>query len=236
MKKVAVRMDGGMGRTLCAIPSLLKLSKNVDVTILAYSFPEMYSGLGLKVVMVDEWGLYREHVSDKEILCPEPYYNLGWRKGKLNIVEAFAEELGVKLDSNLPALPSLKGVSVDDLGTYIILQPDGAMHSMTNEEVQTLLQPNTESESPLQVYSIGTERDFDGVTKLGFMPTLCYIKYIVNASKFFGVESSGYHIAASAGVPNVVLCYETSGYKLYDTSTKIIREGYEDAPIVSPRL
>ncbi|TGW14446.1 hypothetical protein EIL50_05505, partial [bacterium NHP-B] len=94
MKKLAVIIDGGLGRVLCAIPALQELNKKHELIVLTGGWEYAYTGSGLNVLSMGTPNLQFK-LEGFEVVKPEPYWNLDYRSGKLNLVEAFLTELGL---------------------------------------------------------------------------------------------------------------------------------------------
>lgn len=238
--KYLIVLDGGLGRTLCALPAIKQFAKKHDTIIITGNWGEAFFYSGLKVIPAGPRGSYSAFIEDRKVLVPEPYYNPRWLRGEITLVEAFAQELNVKLPKDpLPMLPPLHNVSLpheaEDID-YTVIQPGGSVNAMTMEEMQEILAENATRECPETIFIVGTEETFDGAVTLYGLPVEMYFKLIAGAKKFIGCESSGYHIAAAAGVPHTVYTAETSGYKFYPSTKQVIRPGFEGFPIISPRL
>lgn len=243
--KLAVMVDGGMGRVLCAIPALQQLNKMYDLIVLSGGWLQAYKGSGLHVIPM---GLPDQDLilAAYEIWKPEPYWTVAYRKGEQNMVEAWYEVLRLQVPEgpNLPyrtdtrAVPAVvtapkKVLMVQPLGSGGLADP----RSMTQDELKYCVDKFKEEFS---VFILGCNAE-----QLGFTPEdatfvemgqeISFIKYIQMAHLFIGCDSAGLHIAAAAGVPAVAHLSVTSGVKYYPELKIVTRPGHEDMR-TCPRL
>lgn len=244
MKKLAVMIDGGLGRVLCAIPALKELNTKHDLVVLTGGWEFAYSGSGLKVHPLGKPGL-QYILEGYEIVKPEPYWNLEYRTGKANLVEAFYQELNLTVpkSESVPYSPDLRQIpaSIYSERPILMLQPHGSggeadSRSMTRREVIEVIEKYRKEYS---IFIIGTEVDFgfedDSVQQIKNIAEPAFIRYIQLADLIVSCDTAGLHIAAAMGTPHVAYLATTSGVKYYEKTSKIIREGFKDMR-VNPRL
>lgn len=244
--KLAVIIDGGLGRCLCAIPALQQLAKTKEVIVLSGGWLEAYRGAGLTVYPL---GLpsQDEMVEGYDVIKPEPYYDIDYREGSINMVTCFYKLLGVEPEDR-GAVPvpfktdTTKAASFPVTGKPLcVIQCHGAggesdPRSMTNAELDTYVNKYYQSHT---VVIVGTKTQFnypEGTVMVH--PELgpyFFFRYVQEAAVFVGCDSSGLHIRAAAGKPSEVLLSTTAGVPLYPDCEITVRPGCEGLNI-SPRL
>jgi predicted RNase H-related nuclease YkuK (DUF458 family) len=243
--KIAVMLDGGLGRVLCAIPALQELAKTCELIVVSGGWVSAYKGSGLKVIpmsLPNQAELLEEFV----IIKPEPYWELAYRKGTANLVGAFYLALGIDMPLNKPFLPfatDTRGVGIKIISPKPVLmfQPHGSgggvdARSMTDEEIEKVVNKYKKEYS---IFLIGCDADLklstEDVTVIKDITEPAFIRYIQACKIFVGCDSAGLHIASASKIPVVAYLSITSGIKYYKTTSKVIRKGYEDMRI-NPRL
>jgi hypothetical protein len=89
-KPYVVQIDGGIGRVLCSVPAVEKLSKTRDVIVIT-SHPEIFWH---NPYIYKVYGLGREYIWDDvikngEFLYPEPYYNYKYYTQEHHLIQSF---------------------------------------------------------------------------------------------------------------------------------------------------
>lgn len=108
-------IDGGLGRAISAIPSLIKFhnkNKDQDWVILApawgpiyWSIPELQD----RVYTGDEKGIFDNLIKKtKKFIHPEPYHNPRYFRQEIGLFEAFDEEINLTTDHKDLGPPVLK--------------------------------------------------------------------------------------------------------------------------------
>lgn len=107
-RKVAVFLNGGIGRVVTAIPALEKLNKTTDLLIVCESGLEAFLGhpeLQDKAFHPDTKGLFQRELRHREMLSPEPYRDTGYVNQQRSLAQAFDYLLNG--DANSPAHPTI---------------------------------------------------------------------------------------------------------------------------------
>ena len=244
MDKLAVIIDGGLGRVLCAIPALQELNKKHDLIVLTGGWEFAYSGSGITVHQLGKPGL-QDILDGYPVVKPEPYWNMDYRTGKANLVEAFYQELNLTVPKGecLPYNPDLRHMpaSIHSDRPVLILQPHGSggeadSRSMTRKEVAEVI---NKYHKEYAIFIIGTDVDFgfdkEVAQQIKNIAEPVFIRYVQIADLVVSCDSAGLHIAAAMGIPHVAYLSTTSGVKYYKKTSNIVREGFEDMR-VNPRL
>lgn len=243
--KIAVMLDGGMGRVLCAIPALQEFAKTCELIVISGGWLSAYIGSGLNVFPM---GLANqaELLKDFHIIKPEPYWELAYRNGKVNLVDAFYIALGLTVPLKGEHLPfktdtRKTGVKIISDKPILMFQPYGAggatdARSMTSSEI---IEAVNKYKKEYSIFLIGCNDDLgfpkEDITVIKDIQEPAFIRYIQICKMFVGCDSSGLHIASAAKIPVVTYLSVTSGIKYYKNTSKIIRKDYEDMRI-NPRL
>lgn len=241
-EKLAVMLDGGLGRVLCAIPALQELSKQHELVVVSGGWLSAFQGSGLTVYPM-KLANQADLLDGFRIIKPEPYWELCYRNGTMNLVEAFNASLGVKTTAKVPFETDTRSVGsiVKSSKPILILQPHGAggeadTRSMLLEEVVSVVNEYKETHN---IFIVGTPFKYnfpkEHAQQVEKLTEGAYIRTIQNCDLFVGCDSSGLHIAAAAGVKHIAYLATTSGVRYYDDTDKRIRKGYEDMRL-NPRL
>lgn len=108
MTKKTLLIDGGLGRVITAIPALEKFVKqNPETNIVTYGWtPILWGNRVLKDFITDNMtkGLL-EKIRHTKIIKPEPYFNSDYINGKINLADAWNQE--INNDQESMPLPQL---------------------------------------------------------------------------------------------------------------------------------
>lgn len=138
-------IDGGLGRTVAAMPALEKFAENnPDCNIVTYYWTQIFWGnkiLTERTIDANTKGLF-DKIKDTKIIKPEPYYNVNFNNERINLIQAFDEEIN-EVPGNL-SKPKLKFSSVElasvkdrlDVGRkkIIFFQPFSSTANFNNGE------------------------------------------------------------------------------------------------------
>jgi len=108
-RNTAFYINGGIGRTICAIPALEKyLENNPDDDFIIFSewAYEAFSGhpnLHTRSYPVNTPHLFRDQIKNRNVVMPEPYNVWEYYNQKCNIAQAFDIEINGSFDQTLPA-------------------------------------------------------------------------------------------------------------------------------------
>mgnify|MGYP005992825365 CR=1 FL=1 len=242
-EKLAVMLDGGLGRVLCAIPALQTLAEEFELLVISGGWLEAYKGSGLKVLPMNLPN-QADLLDGYRVIKPEPYWELSYRDGRHNLVDAFHKALNLDLPKKaLPFRTDTRGVgsAVKASRPTLILQPVGAggpvdTRSMTKTEIESDIDKYKKEYS---IFLVGTKEDLGvdtkEVTVVKDLKNAAFIKVVQSCALFIGCDSSGVHIAAAAGVPHILYAATTSGIKYYENTSKFVRKGFEGMR-TNPRL
>lgn len=242
-EKLAVMLDGGLGRVLCAIPALQVLAEEFELLVISGGWLEAYKGSGLTVLPM---GLPNQAdlLDGYRVIKPEPYWELSYRDGRHNLVDAFFKALNLDLPKKgLPFKTDTRsaGSVVKSPKQVLMFQPIGSggiadSRSMTKEEIESVVEKYKKEYS---IFLVGTDENFgfkkEDVTPVKDLKEAAFIRVIQECDLFVGCDSAGLHIAAAAGVPHIAYLASTSGVKYYESTSKIVRENYEGMR-TNPRL
>ena len=101
--KTTFLIDGGLGRQIAAIPALEKyVTKHPDTNIITYFWTPIYWGnpiLSDRTFDSNTKGIF-QMIKDTKIIKPEPYYNTNYINSKINMADAFNEEINGDNEKN----------------------------------------------------------------------------------------------------------------------------------------
>jgi ADP-heptose:LPS heptosyltransferase len=92
---ITICLDGGAGRVFTAIPALEKFVKahpKDKIKILVYGWADLFFGHPLlhELVYFSDSKESMDHINESDVLiCPEPYHNIDYIKGKLSLSQTF---------------------------------------------------------------------------------------------------------------------------------------------------
>tara|TARA_R100001463_G_scaffold136443_1_gene201809 strand:- start:2514 stop:3440 length:927 start_codon:yes stop_codon:yes gene_type:complete len=164
--KTVINIDGGAGRAIAAIPSLIKYSKkNEDFKIMLHGWDSLYWGipeLHERVFNPDQKGAFEQFFLDAElVLNPEPYRVPGYYRQEKSLAEAFDYLINETDDHSDLGIPTLKTNRNEELqaATFIqqtkqqqkkqktiVIQPFG--RSMEKPQENALLDQSSRSINP----------------------------------------------------------------------------------------
>jgi len=258
--KKTLIIDGGLGRHVCAIPALEKFVElNPNSKIVTNFWTSIFWGnrkLQNHIFDASFKDIYQE-IKDSDIRKIEPYYNRNFLNEKINLVQAFDEEINNTSENLKPKIYLSKKELYDAkkvLGTnkkIIAYQPFGStstfeLDSIIDESVRSLnlktaiclLELFLSNGYKVLLYDNRGYPFFDrqGVINVMNLDHRTASAFIAESDYFVGIDSSGQHIAHAFDKPGTTFFGGTSkinfGYP--DWFTVITRENYKDkhyAPI-----
>jgi hypothetical protein len=216
-------IDGGLGRNVCAIPALEQyVRNNPDTLIITHHWTAIFWGNKLltdNVFDAQTKGLF-EKVKCTKIIKPEPYFNSNFLNERINMVQAFGEELEIDCEGEYPKLyfsrtelnnsrqfidSSKKTIVFQPFGSSAVFQNgdviDITCRSMTFENAKFVL--DSLKKLNYQVLLIDSKGVFDPneYQNLDHLPYRDFSSVIANSDYFLGVDSCGQHIAHALGKP-----------------------------------
>ena len=223
-------IDGGLGRTITAIPALEKFVKKYPKTvILNYGWTPILFGNPILTNHVFDQGTKNmfQRIKDSKITKPEPYYNSDYLNGKINLADAFNQD--INRDREKMPIPKIylseteiRNGKVVKRGSSptIAFQPFGSTANITQEGVEdnTLRSLNRETTEAIvkylrnegfNIYLI-TDKMIPWLSKNDFIdyqaPFVRELSAAISHCDYFiGVDSSGQHIARSYNIPGTVI-------------------------------
>jgi hypothetical protein len=101
-------INGGAGRVVSSIPALekyYKLNPNDNFTVLVQGWESLFWShpiLQTKVFSSNQKGNFDRYIKNSKVVCPEPYHNTDFFNQKINMTQAFDQEINQTKDhSNL---------------------------------------------------------------------------------------------------------------------------------------
>lgn len=92
-------INGGAGRVICAIPALEKYSKlnpQDDFRVIVHGWESIlwsHPTLQHRTFGAHQKGTFEQHIKNAKVMAPEPYYNQRFYNQKINLIQAFDEEI-----------------------------------------------------------------------------------------------------------------------------------------------
>ena len=229
--KTTIIIDGGLGRQITAIPALEKyVKKNPDTIIISHFWTQIVYGnpiLQDKIYDVSTKGLF-DIVKDSKIIRPEPYYNTDYINGRINLIDAFNQE--INQDNEKLSIPKLYLTYVElEIGRnkiqpnhqkVLCFQPfgstanfskdsviDTSIRSLTKDAMLHIIHRMKKANIKVALYD---DRqipflNYDDVLNMGQGSCRDWAGVIANCHYFLGVDSSGQHIARTFNIPGVVI-------------------------------
>lgn len=106
-------INGGAGRVITAIPALEKyhrLNPDKEFNVIVHGWEGLYWSHPLlqpRTIGVHQKNLFEDYVKDREIVCPEPYYQNDYYNQRISLAEAFDREINDTTDHRDLKSPSL---------------------------------------------------------------------------------------------------------------------------------
>lgn len=229
-------IDGGLGRVICSIPALERfVEKNPDTIIITYFWTSILWGnklLAPRVFDNNTKGML-DRIRHSRITKPEPYYNNDYINQKINLIDAFNQEINgnndhmpiPKIYLSRAELENGKKVRKNKTRKVIGLQPFGSTGNITEEgctdntarsmnriTIQTLVRRLRQEN--YDIYLL-VDKNIPFLNKDDFLdhyPNQIrdIAATIANCDYFIGIDSSGQHIARCFNIPGTVLIGGTS--------------------------
>ena len=92
---MAVKMSGGLGRIVCALPALTEAKQ----LVITDGWNELYTMTNLTRIEHSS-AFIEQALDDDDVIAPEPYFSADYRSGKTSMVEEFHKALGTVQDEN----------------------------------------------------------------------------------------------------------------------------------------
>jgi len=229
--KTTFIIDGGLGRQITAIPALEKYVKNNPDTIIISHFwnPIVWGNpiLSEKIFDTQQKGLFNM-IKDSKILKPEPYYNTNYINGRISLADAFNEEINgdnEKMPSPKIYLSKLEMQigrmrSRQKQGKVLVFQPFGSSASIRQDCVLDGSVRSFDMHQCLYLFekfkraginiALFDDRDIPFIDKKDILQIdKCSMRdwaaIIANSDFFFGIDSSGQHIARCFDIRGLVV-------------------------------
>lgn len=229
--KTTFIIDGGLGRQITAIPALEKYVKNnPDTIIISHFWTPIVWGNPLltdKIFDVGSKGLFNM-VKDSKVIKPEPYYNTNYVNGKISLADAFNEEINGDNEKMPPPKLHLSRLELEigrmktrnKDGKVVCFQPfgsgatiyphqvtDGSVRSFYKEHTLHIIERLKQANINIALFD---DRDIpfikqEDVLSLPKGTIRDWAAIIANCDYFFGVDSSGQHIARAFNIPGTVV-------------------------------
>lgn len=256
-----VIIDGGFGRQLCSEPALEKfVDSNPDCVIVTHFWTPIFWGnkkISKNIVDGSTKGLL-EQIKDTHIFKPEPYYNNEFINGKINLIDAYNQEINndneksrkPKIYLTKAELNAAKSL-IDPTKKNIVFQPFGSEAQYQNGEVVDSTNRSLSKENTLDLMNslknegynviIFDNRQYDFIDQNNFKILTNYqirdsAAVIANCDYFLGVDSSGQHIAYSFDKPGAVFFGTTNPNNFSYKEHFAIIEKDEDIEYSYPRI
>lgn len=256
-----VIIDGGFGRQLCSEPALEKfVDSNPDCVIVTHFWTSIFWGnkkISKNIIDGSTKGLL-EQIKDTHIFKPEPYYNSEFINGKINLIDAYNQEINgdneklrkPKIYLTKTELNAAKNL-IDPTKKNIVFQPFGSEAHYQNGEVIDSSNRSLSKENALDLMSslknegynviIFDNRQYDFIDQNNFKILTNYqirdsAAVIANCDYFLGVDSSGQHIAYSFDKPGAVFFGTTNPNNFGYKDHFIIIEKDEEKEYSYPRI
>lgn len=236
--KTTFLIDGGLGRQIAAIPALEKyVTKHPDTNIITYFWTPIYWGnpiLSDRTFDSNTKGIF-QMIKDTKIIKPEPYYNTNYINSKINMADAFNEEING--DNEKMPIPKIylspaelkRGKTMvrqnNNNKKVIVFQPFGSTANFENNDIYDNTVRSLSKEASLIVMETFRRENFDIALfddrEIGFIDRTkllqirgvdcrVWASVIANCDYFVGCDSAGQHIARSFNIPGAVFMGGTS--------------------------
>jgi ADP-heptose:LPS heptosyltransferase len=237
-RKVAVFVNGGIGRVVCAIPALEELHKTTDLIIVCESGMEVFLGhpeLQAIAFHPDTKGLFEREIRHRETLSPEPYRELGYMNQKHNLPQAFRQLLCGSAGPVEPKL-NLHLSKAEEAAAQVVLQQargycqkdrvivvnpfgrssqnqhglvvDPSSRSLEIDVYQRMVKALAKDNTVIYMGEHQFQQP-DGVVAPTGLNIRQWMAVIEAADYFIGCDSAAQHFAYSFGVPGTVILGST---------------------------
>ena len=251
MTQIAVQIDGGVGRCICAIPALEKLAESREVIVLT-GHPEVFY---YHPAMHKVYGITREYLFDDviqhcEFVFPEPYWDYHYYQRRRHLTESFYALLNkgdppgklkpviyISKEEDDGAREYIKNIKTQIGSRKIVaFQPFGAgfdpstgvdnsNRSMTYATVDFIFSNLTDECCFLNFSSVSMKNKSLCVDEFPLRKRFALSQY---CDYFIGVDSFAAHVCYSMGIPGTQFMGSTNatnvGYPDYYHT--VYREGY----------
>lgn len=225
-----IYLTGGLGKIITAIPACEKfVKKNPNTIILLGWHTPIFFGnpiLAYKVFDVTTKGLY-DKIKDTKVLRPEPYFNNDYLAGKINLADAWNQEINEDKES-MP-IPNLYVSKYEEQNSKIVkqkgkitvaFQPFGTSAQFQDDNVVDFSTRSLPKNITIELVKFFKKQNYNiflitdqQITFLNQMDFINYypndIRHYVAAVKqcdyFVGIDSSGQHIARSFNIPGTII-------------------------------
>lgn len=225
-------IDGGYGRHICAIPALEKfVLNNPDTTIVTNYWTAIFWGnkvLTDHIFDAQTKNLF-DKIKDTKILKPEPYYNSNFLNERINLIQAFDEDINGTSDNRKPNLHFSKfelnnaRSRIDPNRRTIVYQPFGSGAVFQNGDVVDRSSRSFDLNTSKRIFDrlkkegyqviifdskgVFNENEYENLNNMGYRDCAAVI---AQADYFVGVDSCGMHIAYATQKPGTTFFGGTS--------------------------
>lgn len=221
-------IDGGLGRVITALPALERfIDANPNAQIIVYHWTPIIWGnkkLARNVFDNSLKGLL-EKVKDTSIQKPEPYYNSNYLNSRINLADAWNQE--INLDDQSMPVPKIY-LSNKELNTpkfrnnrpVIAFQPFGSTANLENNQVVDPSNRSLTADFTKKLLQRFKQENFDVLMLtdrpipfinrediINYWPENCRLMAaaIANTDYFVGIDSSGQHLARCFDKPGSII-------------------------------
>lgn len=230
--KTTLLIDGGLGRVVTAIPALeLYVEKYPETTIVTHGWtPILWGNKKLSNNILDSncKGLLNL-IKNTKIIKPEPYYNSDYLSGKINLINAWNQEINTNNNilSTVPKIyltkneiESAKFIRNNYYTKIIAFQPFGSTAIIADKDIkdQSARSLNIKTTQYLvktlkdQGYGIWLICD----KQIPFLDSSNFIgvgsnnirevaALLYHCDYFLGIDSSGQHLARALNIPGSII-------------------------------
>lgn len=228
--KTTIYLTGGLGKVITAIPACEKfVKKNPNTTIvLSWHTPVLFGNpiLTDKVFDFSTKGLH-EKIKDTKILAPEPYFNNDYLNGKINLADAWNQEInGDKESMPVPKLYiskyeyNISKAVKPNSNPTIAFQPFGNSAIIENNDITDNSYRSLPKHLTIELVKLfkrlGANIFLVTNQQITFLNAVDFVNYyppdvrhymaaINHCDYFVGVDSSGQHIARSYDIPGTII-------------------------------
>lgn len=228
--ETTILIDGGIGRTITAIPALEKfVTKNPNTYIITHGWTPIILGNPILTNYVFDNSTKNlfHRIKDSVILKPEPYFNSDYLNGKINLADAFNQVINHdKEKMYVPKLylaqQEIKNTNVVKKGTTptIAFQPFGSTAVITQDNVEDNTLRSLNKQTTLEIIKLlkseGVNIFLVTDKQIPWLQRSDFVDYypnnirdlaatIYNCDYFIGIDSSAQHIARCFDKPGTVI-------------------------------